>query len=119
MSRFGPRRGSDGVPPGGSWPRLGPIVALVALAILLTGCGPEVAQPYSHIYPQTEKAEDIQFLYKIIFWASLIVFIGVQVALGYTALRFRRRNTSLVAVENRNVDTDFQSSFKSLALARD
>jgi cytochrome c oxidase subunit 2 len=80
------------VPSGGRWPRFGAIVALAALVVLLTGCGPEVPQPYSHIYPQTEKAEDIQFLYKIIFWASLIVFVGVQVAIGYTALRFRRRN---------------------------
>ena len=49
-------------------------------------------QPYSHIAPQTDKAEDIQTLYKITFWAALIVFIGVQAAILYTALRFRRRN---------------------------
>src|SRR5215211_8099472 len=56
------------------------------------GCGAEVVQPYSHIAPQTGKTEDIQTLYKIIFWAALIVFIGVQAAILYTALRFRRRN---------------------------
>jgi cytochrome c oxidase subunit 2 len=92
MSKFGPRRGSEEAPPAGRWPRLGAVVALLAVVTLLTGCGPEVVQPYSHIFPQTEKAQDIQNLYKIIFWASVIVFVGVQTAIGYTALRFRRRN---------------------------
>ena len=60
--------------------------------MLLSGCGSEVVQPYSHIAPTNGKTEDIQTLYKIIFWAALIVFIGVQAAILYTALRFRRRN---------------------------
>ena len=47
--------------------------------MLLAGCGSEVVQPYSHIAPTNGKTEDIQTLYKIIFWAALIVFIGVQV----------------------------------------
>jgi cytochrome c oxidase subunit 2 len=68
------------------------VLALAAVVVLLTGCGPEVPQGYSTINPQNAKTEDIQNLYKIIFWASLVVFIGVQVALGYTALRFHRRN---------------------------
>jgi len=68
------------------------MLALVGVVVLLSGCGSEVIQPYSHISPQTEKANDIQTLYKIIFWAALIVFIGVQAAILYTALRFRRRN---------------------------
>jgi cytochrome c oxidase subunit 2 len=67
------------------------MLALVGVVILLAGCGPDPGQPYSTISPQTEKADDIQTLYKITFWAALIVFIGVQVAIGYTALRFRRR----------------------------
>ena len=69
-----------------------PVLGLAAVVVLLTGCGPEVPQGFSTINPQNEKTEDIQNLYKIIFWASLVVFIGVQVAIGYTALRFRRRN---------------------------
>src|SRR5689334_18889465 len=92
MSMIGPRRRSEGAPPAGRWSRLGAIVALAVVAVLLTGCGPEVPQAYSTISPQTGKAEDIQNLYKIIFWASVIVFVGVQTAIGYTALRFRRRN---------------------------
>jgi cytochrome c oxidase subunit 2 len=74
------------------WSRLAPMLALAALVVLLTGCGSEVAQPYTTITPQTEKANDIQNLYKITFWGALVVFIGVQAAILYTALRFRRRN---------------------------
>ena len=71
--------------------RWGGIGALGLLSVLLlAGCGAD-QQIYSHISPATEKAEDIQWLYKILFWASLIVFVGVQVAIVYTVLRFRRR----------------------------
>ena len=93
MIRFGPRQ-EDETSTSRSrhrWSRLVPLLALVGV-VLLSGCGAEVVQPYSHIAPQTEKAEDIQTLYKITFWAALIVFIGVQAAILYTALRFRRRN---------------------------
>ncbi len=62
----------------------------VGAALLLSACGEQ--KPYSHISPVTENARDIQFLYKIIFWMALIVFIGVQALITYTALRFRRRN---------------------------
>ena len=92
MSRLGPRQEGQAAPSRGRWSRVFPVLALAAVVVLLSGCGAEVAQPYSHISPQNEKTEDIQFLYRIIFWASLVVFIGVQVAIGYTALRFRRRN---------------------------
>lgn len=92
MNGLGPRQEGQSAPSRGRWPRLVPVLALAAAVVLLSGCGPEVAQPYSTITPQNEKTEDIQFLYKIIFWASLVVFIGVQLAIGYTALRFRRRN---------------------------
>jgi cytochrome c oxidase subunit 2 len=93
MSRFGPRLDDEATPSRGgrAWSRRLPLAALAGVAILLTGCGPEVVQPYSTISPQTDKANDIQTLYQIIFWAALIIFIGVQVAIGYTALRFRRR----------------------------
>jgi len=92
MSRFGPRQEAGATTSSGSrrWRQLLPVVALAAVAVL-TGCGPEIGQPYSTISPQTGKADDIQHLYQIIFWASLIVFVAVQVAIGYTALRFRQR----------------------------
>ncbi|MDF3043419.1 MAG: cytochrome c oxidase, subunit [Thermomicrobiales bacterium] len=94
MIRFGPRQEAEMSTPRSRhrWSRLVPMLALVGVVVLLSGCGPEVVQPYSHITPQTDKAEDIQTLYKITFWAALIVFVGVQAAILYTALRFRRRN---------------------------
>src|SRR3954464_10355919 len=94
MIRFGSRRDDEPSTSGSRhrWSRLVPMLALVGVVVLLSGCGSEVIQPYSHISPQTDKANDIQTLYKITFWAALIVFIGVQAAILYTALRFRRRN---------------------------
>ncbi|MGH2615156.1 MAG: cytochrome c oxidase subunit II [Thermomicrobiales bacterium] len=91
MSRFGPRQEDESVRSRRGLSRFVPILALAAVVVLLTGCGPEIAQPYSTISPQNAKTDDIQNLYKITFWASLIVFIGVQAAIAYTALRFRRR----------------------------
>lgn len=95
MSRFGPRQ-KDGVSPvhRSRWSTLFSVVALVSVMVVLAGCGPEINQPYSTISPQTDKARDIQWLYQIIFWAALIVFIAVQMAIVYTALRFRRRSNA-------------------------
>ncbi len=92
MIRLGPRQEGQSAPPRGRWPRAAAVLALAAVVLVLSGCTAEIAQPFSTIAPQNEKTEDIQNLYKITFWASLVVFIGVQVAIGYTALRFRRRN---------------------------
>jgi cytochrome c oxidase subunit 2 len=64
-------------------------LAIVALTIL-AACGPEVDKPYSTTSPASPTAEDIHSLYKLVFWLSLIVFVGVQFAIVYTALRFRR-----------------------------
>lgn len=71
--------------------RLGGLAALALLVVLvLAGCG--VQQPFTTISPQSTKAEDIQWLYEILFWASLVVFVAVQVGIVYTILRFRRRH---------------------------
>jgi cytochrome c oxidase subunit 2 len=92
MSRLGPRQEDEtSTPRRGRWSRLAPVLILAGMAVLLTGCGAAVDQPFTTITPQTGKADDIQNLYKITFWAALVVFVGVQVAIGYTALRFRRR----------------------------
>lgn len=72
-------------------PRLLPLLALAVTLLVLAGCSPQDVQPFTTLTPQTNKADDIQELYKIIFWAALIVFIGVQLAIVYTAIRFRRR----------------------------
>ncbi|MDQ2683025.1 MAG: cytochrome c oxidase subunit II, partial [Chloroflexota bacterium] len=50
------------------------------------------ADPYSSVSPRSDEARDIQFLYKIIFWLALVVFIGVQAAIVWTVLRYRRRS---------------------------
>jgi len=91
----------------GSWGRLlagaakagrrwAPTLALLLVAgVALAGCGGlEIVegQPYSHISPATDKAEDIQGLYRLIFWLALVVFVGVQTAIVYTVLKFRRRS---------------------------
>jgi cytochrome c oxidase subunit 2 len=46
---------------------------------------------YSTISPESKDGRDIQFLYKLIFWLALIVFVGVQMAIVYSVLRYRRR----------------------------
>jgi cytochrome c oxidase subunit 2 len=65
------------------------MLGMVAM-LLLTACGPDVAKPYSHISPESPTGDDIQSLYKLVFWLALFVFIGVQFAIVYSALRFRR-----------------------------
>jgi heme/copper-type cytochrome/quinol oxidase subunit 2 len=63
------------------------LAALVAAIVVLTqvgGLNIIDQQPYSHISPATQKAEDIQFLYRLIFWLALVVFVGVQAAIVYT-----------------------------------
>lgn len=68
-------------------------LAVVAITIL-AACGPEVDKPYSTTSPASPTARDIHSLYKLVFWLSLIVFVGVQFAIIYTALRFRRLRTA-------------------------
>jgi cytochrome c oxidase subunit 2 len=67
-------------------------LATVAV-FLLTACGfsPSDEKPYSTTTPASPTADDVQDLYKLVFWLALIVFVGVQFAIVYTALRFRRR----------------------------
>jgi len=68
-------------------------LAVVALTVL-AACGPEVDKPYSTTSPASPTAEDIHSLYKLVFWLALVVFVGVQFAIVYTALRFRRTRTA-------------------------
>ena len=84
---FGRAVWSDG------WRRSGRRLAgfgMVAVAMLaLTACGEE--KPYSQITPASPQADDIQGLYKLVFWMALVVFVGVQFLIFYTALRFRTK----------------------------
>jgi cytochrome c oxidase subunit 2 len=69
------------------------ILALLAMAVVaLIPFVANADNPYSHISPRSGAARDIQFLYKVIFWMALVVFIGVQCGIAYTALRYRRRS---------------------------
>jgi cytochrome c oxidase subunit II len=67
------------------------LAALVTIGALLpTVVGAQ--SPYSTVSPVTEQANDIHDLYKLTFWLALIVFVGVQIAIVYTVMRFRRRS---------------------------
>ena len=68
-------------------------VLAVSAVLLLTACGPSGLKPYSTTSPASDGAEGINSLYKLVFWLALVVFIGVQFAIVYTALRFRRKKT--------------------------
>ncbi|MGC4191474.1 MAG: cytochrome c oxidase subunit II [Thermomicrobiales bacterium] len=67
-------------------------LALTAV-VLLTACGPSGLKPYTTTSPASEGAEGINSLYKLVFWLALVVFVGVQFAIVYTALRFRKKKT--------------------------
>jgi len=95
-TRFGMAGG--GMNPGskrGMSKRVPGLIAMAAIAIaLVTALLPGVAgadSPYSTISPQTPQANDIQGIYKLTFWLALVVFVGVQIGIVYTALRYRRR----------------------------
>lgn len=68
------------------------VLALTAM-LVLSACGPEGEKPYSTLTPGSESADDIHGLYKLVFWLSLIVFVGVQFALVYLSLRYKRKNS--------------------------
>jgi cytochrome c oxidase subunit 2 len=66
------------------------LLAMAAVALIPMAANAE--NPYSHISPRSNVTGDIQFLYKVVFWMALVVFIGVQFGIAYTALRYRRRH---------------------------
>ncbi len=68
---------------------LAAVMLAVGGAILPTVVGAQ--SPYSTISPATDQANDINDIYKLTFWLSLVVFVGVQVGILYTVLRYRRR----------------------------
>jgi len=74
--------------------RLLTLGTLAVTAILaLTACGPGELKPYSTTSPASPLADMTQDLYKLVFWLSLIVFVGVQFLIVYGSLRFRRSKT--------------------------
>lgn len=75
-------------------PKLASLGVLAITAMLvLSACGPGGEKPYSTVDPASTTADDIHGLYKLIFWLSLIVFVGVQFAVVYLSLRYRRKKS--------------------------
>jgi len=66
------------------------IAALLVIPLLLSGC--EGTQPQTTLSPRSEVGWDIQNLFMFIVAAAAVVFVLVEGALVYTALRFRRRH---------------------------
>jgi cytochrome c oxidase subunit II len=62
-----------------------PAAALTGL--LLAGC----TGPQTTIAPESEFANDIQFLLKLTFWAAVGVFVIVEAVLVWVLIRYRRR----------------------------
>lgn len=80
--------------------RRGVIPKLISLGVLamtamlvLSACGPGGEKPYSTVDPASSTTEDVHGLYKLIFWLSLVVFVGVQFAIVYLSLRYRRKKS--------------------------
>ncbi len=63
--------------------------------VVLSACGPGGDKPYSTVTPNSNTADDIHSLYKLVFWLSLIVFVGVQFAVVYLSLRYRRKKSDV------------------------
>ncbi len=68
-------------------------VLSISALMVLAACGPDVDKPYSTTSPASTTADDIQGLYKLVFWLSLIVFVGVQFAVVYISMRYRRKRS--------------------------
>ena len=66
--------------------RFGVALAVVALALLATGCQPAAV---------TDEARDMNALYNIVLIAAIVVFALVTAALVYAIVRYRRRDDAL------------------------
>lgn len=66
-------------------------VLAMSAVLVLSACGPDVEKPYSTVDPASITAGDTHDLYKLVFWLSLVVFVGVQFSVVYLSLRFRRK----------------------------
>jgi cytochrome c oxidase subunit II len=75
-------------------PRLLILCSIAIVAVGLTGCQAfaDKAAPQSTVFPLSDWGRAIQDLYSLIFWMSVVVFIGVEGFIVYTVVRFRRRS---------------------------
>ncbi|HEY3118102.1 MAG TPA: cytochrome c oxidase subunit II [Chloroflexota bacterium] len=80
----------------GLWLLLGLFVVLA-----LAGCAREISgvvqfaadapdAPQTTVFPLSDTGRRVQTLYELIFWMALVVFVGVEGALLYILVRFRR-----------------------------
>ena len=65
------------------------LVSILTLAVLLLACQPEARQ--STFGPAGPVAEKQLLLFNVLLWVMIVVFILVEGALLYAAIRFRRR----------------------------
>lgn len=63
---------------------------VIALLPILAACS-STDNPLTTFSPKSDVANDIQDLYKLIFWIATAVFIIVETALLYAVIKFRRR----------------------------
>jgi cytochrome c oxidase subunit 2 len=66
------------------------VLALVALgALLLSGCG------WGAYSPVTQQGKDVHWLYNVLFAVAAVIFLLVEGAIVFAALRYRRRDDLL------------------------
>jgi len=65
------------------------LLGLIAM-LVLAACSPNATKPYTTVSPASDTADDVQSLYILVFWLALVVFVGVQFAIVYIALKYRR-----------------------------
>lgn len=68
-------------------PRLVALFLVAGFSLLLAACG----GPMSYTIAKGEVAHKVLGLHAIIFWLSVIVFVGVQLVLVWVALRYRHK----------------------------
>ena len=92
----------------GLWLVLGLFVVL-----MLAGCAREVSgivqfaadapdAPQTTVFPLSATGRHVQNLYELIFWMALVIFVGVEGALLYILVRFRRPGGGLASQTHGN-----------------
>ena len=71
-------------------PRLAVLVSLIAVAMLLSGCG-VFSSPQNTFAPAGEVARDQKNIFLFVLWPAVAIFAVVEALLLYILVRFRRR----------------------------
>ena len=73
-----------------AWRRLSAVVALSVFVSVLVGCSAVgVDAPMSTVQPASDHADQIQSLYKIVFWLAAVVFVVIMVVSVWFTVGFR------------------------------